>query len=47
VKGTRAEDVGLDAFSGFTSAAPGVDANGDGRVDYQDRIAVARRIFRS
>jgi hypothetical protein len=47
VKGTRVEEVGLEAFSGFTGAAPGVDANGDGRVDYQDRIAVARRIFRS
>jgi hypothetical protein len=26
-------------------ASPGVDANGDGRVDAQDRLAVAHRIF--
>ena len=26
-------------------ASPGVDANGDGRVDAQDRVAVAHRIF--
>jgi hypothetical protein len=39
--GFQVEAIG----GGEVMAAPGVDANGDGRVDAQDRNAVARRIF--
>jgi hypothetical protein len=39
--GDQVEDVERGAFG----AAAGVDANGDGRVDRHDVIAIARRIF--
>jgi hypothetical protein len=41
--GFRVETI-AQGQGGF-DAAPGVDANGDGRVDPQDRLAVAHRIF--
>jgi hypothetical protein len=48
VNGTRAEEINVvELPAGFTTVDPGVDANGDGLVDPQDRIAVARRIFGS
>ena len=40
--GFRVEDIAIGADY---VASPGVDANGDGRVDAQDRLAVAHRIF--
>src|SRR5262249_49475415 len=40
--GFQVEDIGGHVPY---DASPGVDANGDGRVDAQDRIAVAHRIF--
>jgi hypothetical protein len=42
--GHRVEGIARSGSSGF-AAAPGVDANGDGRVDAQDRLATLRRIF--
>jgi hypothetical protein len=39
--GFQVEAIGRGSFR----AAPGADANGDGRVDTQDRVATARRIF--
>lgn len=39
--GDQVEDIELGTFA----AAAGVDANGDGRVDHQDSIGIARRIF--
>lgn len=42
--GKRVEDIARAEASGF-GAASGVDANGDGRVDRQDRTAVVRRLF--
>jgi hypothetical protein len=39
--GDQVEDVERGTFG----AAAGVDANGDGLVDRQDVIAIARRIF--
>lgn len=39
--GDQVEDIELGTFA----AAAGVDANGDGRVDHQDAIAIARRYF--
>lgn len=44
--GKRVEDIARPEAAGF-QAAPGVDANGDGRVDRQDRTAVVTRLFRS
>lgn len=40
--GYAIEDIGRGSY---TRAALGVDANGDGRVDAQDRVAVVHRIF--
>jgi hypothetical protein len=42
--GFQVEDIGGGTFNG-ARVSPGVDANGDGRVDAQDRIAVAHRLF--
>jgi hypothetical protein len=42
--GRQVEGIARTGAGGF-AAAPGVDANGDGRVDAQDRIATLRRIF--
>lgn len=39
--GTQVEAIGRGSYA----AAPGVDANGDGRVDRQDRVGLAHRIF--
>jgi hypothetical protein len=44
--GRQVEGIARAGSPGF-AAAPGVDANGDGRVDPQDRIATLRRIFGS
>lgn len=44
--GKRVEDIARPEAAGFP-AASGVDANGDGRVDPQDRTAVTRRLFAS
>ncbi len=40
--GFAVESIGLGSYR---RAVPGADANGDGRVDPQDRVAVAHRIF--
>jgi len=42
--GFRAEDIQIPGHGEYAASA-GVDANGDGRVDAQDRSAVAHRIF--
>lgn len=42
--GRRVEGIELNGAGGF-AATPGVDANGDGQVDAQDRIATLRLIF--
>jgi hypothetical protein len=44
--GMRVEDIARPEQAGY-QAASGVDANGDGRVDRQDRTAVVRRLFAS
>jgi hypothetical protein len=44
--GKRVEDIARPKSPGFQASA-GVDANGDGRVDRQDRTAVTRRLFES
>jgi hypothetical protein len=42
--GDQVEDIAMGDFGG-ERVSPGVDANGDGRVDAQDRRAVAHRLF--
>lgn len=42
----RVEDIARPESTGYQASA-GVDANGDGRVDPQDRTAVVRRLFAS